>query len=190
MRTIPAITKVKATPSLGTVYYIDLAEHEVGSEYRISETRRLGFVEKDGRRWYAYARRTDASVSVALGHFPTRKVAVQAVVKLFAQMLDEVVAHEIQETIKAAQVRADQDAKPALESEDDNPVALVMPLGVVKAINDTSEALSEELSLIRAYMGRGLGTLREFDINAYAARMIEHELIRRATLDEQQTVEL
>jgi hypothetical protein len=184
MRTIPAITLVKATPSLGTVYYIDLAEHEVGSDYRISPTRRLGFVEKDNSKWYAYSRRTDASVSVALGHLQTRKAAVQAVVTVFVRMLAEVEAHEIQDVINAAQARADQDAKPMLEGEDDKHVALVMPLGVIKALNGTSEGLGRDLRSLREYMGRGQGSLREFDINAYVARMIEHELIRRANVEE------
>lgn len=170
MCTIPAVTLVKATPSLGTVYYIDLAKHEVGSEYRISETRRLGFVEKDNSKWYAYARRTDASVSVALGHFPTRKAAVQAVVTLFVQMLDEVIAHEIQDAlIKAAHEaeQAHQRNVAHFEAGEKDALCYLMPLG----------QLRENIERMRGHVAALLSEEEAMDATNFAFALRKRELL-------------
>lgn len=96
----------------------------------------------------------------------------------------EIEAHTIQAIIASAQARADHDAKPMLEATD-SPVAMVAPLNVVHLLNGTNEQLACDLRALHRYL-RDSATLDLMTVSeyAYADRMIEHELIRRANVEE------
>lgn len=186
---LPEVKKI-ANRNMRSYYFIELhIVHVCTTDFGLSDSG-LGAVQKVGNTWSALVRLgfgQDETVRVHLDGFRTMAEAILALRTTVAQVCDERLAHNLNDAAKAAEAIADQQARAHLEEDDEKPLEFAWACGVYVPVTGTNEALSEQLSAIREYMGRGQGEVREWEINAYTARMIEHELIRQANVAERTT---
>jgi len=190
-RQLPLITKVKKSWPASS-YFIELHIVHIDTYDFGLSSHNLGEVSKAGSKWDAMVRLDfgdRGSVRIPLRGFHSMRTALQVFRETVERVCDEFAAHAIQEAILTAKVEAEQDVQRQLALHDgDQPLAYEFELSTQRIVG-TNEALAEQLSAIREYMGQGKGSIREMRVNSYMARMIEHELVRRANLDEANTSE-